>query len=347
MASKVILGGLLTFGLLTTAIPASAEQQMTITGWGGAYQMSQREAYFKPFMEKTGVKIIEEEYNGEVSKVRAMVQSGSVSWDVLDVDSQGAIEGCDQGVFEVIDWNRLGDRDAFLDGAATECAVGGVTYSTIFAYNADVLKDGPTKIADLFDVEKFPGKRALQKTPYVLLEMALQADGVPTADIYNVLNTPEGIDRAFAKLDTIRDHVVWWETGEQPAQLLANGEVVMTTAWNGRIFNAMKEGKNFKTVFDGQILDFNFWVIPKGTKNIDLAYDFLKFATSPEMMATQSKFIAYGPTRKDVTPEIDELTLSQLPTAPQNNKDSLVQNYQFWGDHGEELRQRFNNWLNQ
>ena len=160
-------------GLLIAAVPAHAQQQMTITGWGGAYQASQREAYFKPFTEKTGIKVVEEEYNGEVSKVRAMVQSGSVSWDVLDVDSQGAIEGCDQGVFEVLDWDRLGGRDAFLDGSTTDCAVGSVTYSTLFAYNADIFKEGPTRIADLFDVEKFPGKRAFQKTPYGLFELAL------------------------------------------------------------------------------------------------------------------------------------------------------------------------------
>ena len=193
MTSKAALAGFVALGLL--ASPAWSQQQMTITGWGGAYQMSQREAYFKPFAEKTGIKVIEEEYNGEVSKVRAMVQSGSVSWDVLDVDSQGAIEGCDQGVFEVVDWERIGGRDAFLDGATTECAIGTVTYSTIFAYDADRLTDGPTEIADLFDVGKFPGKRALQKTPYVLLEMTLMADGVPAAKVYDLLRTPEGIIR--------------------------------------------------------------------------------------------------------------------------------------------------------
>ncbi len=36
-----------------------------------------------------------------------------------------------------------------------------------------------------------------------------------------------GVDRAFAKLDTIKDSVVWWEAGAQPPQLLADGEVVM------------------------------------------------------------------------------------------------------------------------
>ena len=152
-------------------------------------------------------------------------------------------------------------------------------WSTIYAYDDKTIGDKkPTTIADFFDTKTWTGKRGLRKTPKANLEMALLADGVPAADIYQVLGTPEGVDRAFKKLDTLKSNAVWWEAGAQPPQLLADGEVQMTTAYNGRIFNAIaSENKPFKIVWDGQIFDLDLFVIPKGTKKKDLALKFIAF----------------------------------------------------------------------
>ncbi len=327
---------------------ARAADPITVVSWGGAYQRSQEEAYIKPFAEKDGIKIGTEEYNGEIAKIRAMVESGNVSWDVIDVDTQTALQGCEDGLFLKLDWSRIGDEKKFLEGTTTDCAVGTIVYSTVLAYDADKLKDGPTTIADLFDLKKFPGKRGLQKNPFVNMEFALMADGVPREQVYPMLKTQAGVDRAFKKLDTIKSQVVWWEAGAQPPQLLASGEVVMTTAWNGRIYDAAKkDGKNFKIVWDGQVPDYDFWVIPKGSKHIDEAYKFIAFASAADNMANQSKYISYGPTNVDALPKITPAVLHDLPTAPDNTKTELVQDYYFWGDHGEELRKRFNTWLAQ
>ena len=144
-------------------------------------------------------------------------------------------------------------------------------------------------MADFFDLENFPGKRGLRRGPKPNLEMALMADGVPADYVYIVLSTEEGVDRAFAKLDTIKDSVVWWEAGAQPPQLLADGEVVMTTAYNGRIFNAVAaEGKPFTIVWDGQVYDIDLWAIPKGAPNKDLAMEFMVFSTETEQLAAQA-----------------------------------------------------------
>jgi putative spermidine/putrescine transport system substrate-binding protein len=331
-----------------SARPAAAEDSITVVSWGGAYQKSQQEAYIKPFEKDTGIKVNEEEYNGEIAKIRAMVESGSTSWDVVDVDTQTALQGCEDGLFLKIDWKKVGDENKFLEGTTTDCAVGTIVYSTVLAYDADKLKPGPTSIADLFDLKKFPGKRGLQKSPFVNLEFALMADGVPRADVYKLLKTQAGVDRAFKKLDTIKSQVVWWEAGAQPPQLLASGEVVMTTAWNGRIFNADKvDHKNFKIVWDGQVPDYDFWVIPKGSKHVEDAYKYIAFASDANNMKNQSKYISYGPTNVDAIPKIAPDVLADLPTAPENTKTELVQDYFFWGDHGEELRKRFNTWLAQ
>ena len=183
--------------------------------------------------------------------------------------------------------------------------------------------------------------------------MALAADGVASADIYDVLATDEGVDRAFAKLDTIKDMVVWWEAGAQPPQLLADGEVAMTTAYNGRIFNAVAgEGKSFEIVWDAQVLDVDMWAIIKGAPNAELAMDFLKFSTATEQLAAQASYIAYGPARKSSAPYVTtyhsnaDLEMGpQMPTAAANLVTAIPNDFEFWADNADELNERFNAWL--
>ena len=353
MKIKLGLAGMLMAGVaaiaLSAAKPAAAEDQLTVVSWGGAYQESQREAFMKPFQKDSGTKITQEEYNGEIAKIRAMVESKSVTWDVVDVDTRTAIGGCAEGIFETVDWKKLGlDRSKFIGGDITDCTVPNIVYATVIAYDTTKLNPAPTKIADLFDLQKFPGKRGLQKDPFMNLEWALMADGVALKDVYTVLATPEGVDRAFKKLDTIKKDVVWWEAGAQPPQLLADGQVVMTSAWNGRIYDADKNsGKHFEIMWDAQGLDWDLWVIPKGDPRLDDAYKFIAFASGPEQMADQTHYISYGPANQDAIPHVDPAILPHLPTATENMKNALLTDPVFWGDKGEELRQRFTAWLAQ
>ena len=178
------------------------------------------------------------------------------------------------------------------------------------------------------------------------------ADGVPAAEVYGVLETDAGVDRAFAKLDEIKGDVVWWESGAQPAQLLADGEVAMTVAYNGRIFNAtVAEGKPFGIIWDGQIMDLDMFVIPKGAPDQAAALEYIKFATSTKGLADQAKYISYGPARKSSAPYVglyqDGVTEMgpHMPTSPEALKNALLNNFAFWADRDTELNERFNSWL--
>jgi putative spermidine/putrescine transport system substrate-binding protein len=344
-----ILGAVLLAGTaLFAAAPAQAADELTIVSWGGAYSESQRKAFYEPYM-KEGNKVTEEEYNGEIAKVRAMVEANNITWDVIDVDTQTVLAGCAEGIFEQIDWGKLGlDRDKFIGGDLMDCAVPNIVYGTVLAYDTTKLDPAPTQMADVFDLAKFPGKRGLQRSPFVNLEWALIADGVAPADVYKVLGTPEGVDRAFKKLDTIKKDVVWWEAGAQPPQLLADGQVAITSAWNGRIYGAVKNDKKpFKIIWDMQGLDWDWWAIPKGTPRLDAAYRFITYASQPERMADQTNYISYGPANKDAIPNVNPEVLPDLPTAPDNMTTALVIDPQFWADKGDELRERFNAWVAQ
>jgi len=333
-----------------------------VVSWGGAYTKSQVEAYHKPFIAKTGNQIISEDYNGGLAEVKAQVEAGNVTWDIVDVELSDAVRGCDEGLLEPIDKSILPAapdgtpaEDDFIKGTLTECAVATIVWSTVYAYDKSKLPNGPTTMADFFDLAKFPGKRGLRKTPKANLEFALIADGVPVDEVYDVLSTDEGVERAFKKLDTIKSEVVWWEAGAQPPQLLADGEVVMTTAYNGRVFNAVAaEDKPFEIVWDGQVWDLDLWVIPKGAPNKDLALDFLAFSTETEQLAAQASWISYGPARKSSAPLVGTYATKpdlqmgpQMPTAPENFANALQNNFEFWADNQDELNERFNAWLAQ
>jgi len=340
---------------------AKAAESLTVVSWGGAYTKSQIEAYHKPYMAKTGVTVNSEDYNGGLAEVKAQVESGNVTWDLVDVELSDAVRGCDEGLLEPIDSSILPPApdgtpamDDFLPGTITDCSVATIIWSTVYAYDTTKFPDGPKTMADFFDTKKFPGKRGMRKGPKPNLEFALIADGVPVDQVYDVLGTDEGVDRAFAKLDTIKNDVLWWEAGAQPPQMLADGEVAMTTAYNGRIFNAVaQENKPFKIVWDGQVWDLDLWVIPKGSKHLKTALDFLKFSTDTQRLADQASWISYGPARKSSIPLIGKHAEAgiemgpNMPTAPENFKNALQNDYEFWADHQDELNERFAAWLAQ
>ena len=351
--------------ILTTALAgfafAASAQEITVMSWGGAYTKSQVEAYGKPSTAETGIKVIWVDADNPATPIKAQVEAGNVTIDVADVEYSDAIRLCDEGLLEEIDPAILPPapdgtpaEEDFIEGAITDCAVANIVWSTVMAYNTENVNGTPTTIADFFDTEKFPGKRGMRKTAKANLEMALMADGVPASQVYEVLETPEGVDRAFAKLDTIKDDIVWWEAGAQPPQLLADGEVVMSTAYNGRIFNAaVAEGQPFKIVWDGQILDFDLFVIPKGAPNKENALKFIAFATDTKRLADQASWISYGPARKSSGALVglykDGKTemAPHMPTSAEALKNALPNNFEFWADRDTELNERFNAWLSQ
>ncbi|RXG90903.1 ABC transporter substrate-binding protein [Bradyrhizobium vignae] len=326
---------------------AFAGDQLTITSFGGPAQDALRKAVFDPFSKASGIKVNEDVFNGEISKIRAMVQSKSVSWDVVDLYPGLAGQLCAEGTLEPIDWKKLGlDRSSFIEGETTDCGVPEVVTGKIIAYTKDKFPNGPKTIADFFDTKKFPGKRGLQKRPVENLEWALIADGVPIKDVYKVLSTPAGVEQAFKKLDTIKQDIVWFQTSSQAPQLLADGQVVMAAAYSHRIVDAVKNsGKHFQIMWDTQQLSMGVWVIPAGSPHVDAAYKFLAFAGLPQPQAHFSSIMPCGPTNKEALALVDPAILPDLPNAPDHMANSLLISAAFWSEKGDELTQRFTVWV--
>ena len=192
----------------------------------------------------------------------------------------------------------------------------------------------------------------MRRAPQVNLEFALLADGVPVDEVYDTLGTPDGMSRAFRKLDTIKDSVVWWEAGAQPPQMLADREVVMSTAYNGRIFNAqVVENQPFVVVWDGQILDSGTMAIVAGTPNLAAARELVRYATRSEVQAAVGRYISYSPARHSgtelITTHFDTGVdmKPHMPTSPQNMRRVLYNDWEWWSDRADDVNERFSAWL--
>jgi putative spermidine/putrescine transport system substrate-binding protein len=337
VASALVLGGVST--------PAFG-RDLTISSWGGTYQTAQQGIYFKPFAEKIGKTVLDESWDGGYGVLQAKVKAGTPNWDVVQVEAEELALGSDDGIFELIDWDKVGNQDDFLEAAVSDYGVGTIVWSLAIAYDGDRLKTGPKSWADFWDVKKFPGKRALRKGAKYTLEFALMADGVPRDKIYDTLSTRKGIDRAFAKLDKLKSSLIWWESGAQPLQLIASGEVVMSASYNGRISGINRaEGKNFKIVWPGSIYAVDSWVILKGAENKELAQEFIAFASKAENMYKLPEFVAYGVTNKKASAMVPPKYGIEVPTAPENLAEAMSLDVDFWIDNAEALNQRFNAWL--
>jgi putative spermidine/putrescine transport system substrate-binding protein len=344
-------------------------EDMTIVSWGGAYSASQQAAYHDPYMKlHPEVNIINDESSNEaVAKLRAMAEAGNITWDVVDVVAADAIRLCDEGLAREIDPDKdlapapdgTPASEDFGDLLVSPCYIPQIVYSTTFGYRTDVAEWGgkePEDICAVFDTKTFPGKRSLEKRPINNVEWALLCDGVAPDKIYDVLSTDAGVEQALAKLATIRDDVIWWSAGAETPQRLADGEAVIGSTYNGRLFSVIEEqNQPVKMLWDWQVFDLDGWIVPAGLPEdrMKRAMDYIYFATDTQRLADQAKYISYGPARKSSAPLVGKhATLGiemapHMPTDPDNAKNTLLYNYEWWADNRDDLDAKFQAWLAQ
>jgi putative spermidine/putrescine transport system substrate-binding protein len=336
---------------------ARGEDTLNIATWGGAYGQSQEIAFFEPYAKETGTRIATEIYDGSLAKIKEMIDGGAI--DVADV-SAGVLNAlCKDGLLETIASSSLGaapsgesaEQDFFADSLST-CGVGSVAWAMTIAFDRQAFsKATPSQAANLLDLKRFPGKRALPNSARRTLELALLADGVEPANVYAELATQEGADRAFKALDKIKAEVFWWDSAEEAMTWLLERKAVMAATYSGRLFRAtVGTRQRYAAIWDGQIYDLDLWAIPKSANNKDGAVRFIAFATDPARLATQAQLIAYGPVRKSALPlvgkhpVIDVAMLTFLPTAPDNFKKALKFDEGWWDTNGAALESRFEAW---
>ncbi|MGP9790333.1 ABC transporter substrate-binding protein [Roseinatronobacter sp. NSM] len=328
---------LLVLAATTCLAPVAQAQTIVFSSWGGTTQDAQTEFWAAPFTAATNINVVQDGPTN-YGRIRAMVEANSVEWDVVDVEFDYALQAGAQGLLEPLDFSII-DRDALDPRFISDYAVGSFYYSFVLGWNPAAFgANAPATMADLFDTDAFPGKRTFYKwaAPGVI-EAALLADGVGPEDLY-----PLDLDRAFAKLDTIKSDIIWWEGGAQSQQLLASGEAPFGLFWNGRLAALQADGLPIGISWENNITAADALVVPKGTRNLDAAMQFIAAATGAQAQADFATATGYAPINLGSADLMDPAIRATLPdaqTGTQVNADMA-----YWAEHRDEIGNRWYSW---
>ncbi|WP_225775353.1 ABC transporter substrate-binding protein [Pseudomonas sp. Marseille-Q5115] len=328
---------------LPTVVRAEA-RQIIVSDPGGPYTLAYRKAFYDPFEQATGIKVVSVARESQpVAQFTAMVKTKNFVWDVTTLTISADIPYLEaEGMLEPIGL-KAEDFPDLLPEAITPNYLGVDVYSTVLAYRTDTFEagKGPQSWADFWNVEAFPGRRCLRRSPLDTLEQALLADGVGLDELY-----PLDVDRAFKSLDKIKPHVdLWWTSGAQAMQAIQSGEVDMISTWNGRAQAAIENGAPVHIVWNQGLYSIEGWAIPKGTPRAEMARAFVRLCADAQRQAAFTDTLAYGPTNRKAFDSIPPARAALLPTAPANLKDMRLPSPAWWAKNRTAVTERFNAWI--
>lgn len=317
----------------------SSAGSLVFVDWGGTNTDARIEAIVEPFKKETGIDVTVVTPS-DYAKLISMVENNTTEWDVMNCDAYWGVYAGNKGYLEPMDYDVITTK--IDEKVQLKYVMGAEIYTSVIAWNTDKYdaSKAPQTWADFFDTEKYPGKRAVWKYPVTVLEAALLADGVPMDKLY-----PLDLDRAFAKLDTIKDSIVWWTKGAEPSQMLSNGEADYALAWSGRIATAQQEGSPVDMTYNGGIMISAGWVVPKNAPNYENAMKFIEYASEANQQYEFSKRIPYGSTNPDAVALMDDDLKTELGQSDEQLANEIYLDNNYWAENLSEVEERFNAWL--
>lgn len=334
--------------LLITPTLALANEPVVFASYGGVWADTIKEVCGVPFEKETGIPVRMVATDNSIAQIRIQQMTRNVQWDIAPTEGDAVIIATENDWLEPLDWSYIDPENKIADVGRMPTAIGAVAYSVAIAYRTDKVPSGKTFTGwkDFWNVEEFPGPRSLRNTPVENLEFALIADGVETGKVYDVLATKEGMDRAFKKMDEIKEHItVWWSSGQQPPQMLATGNVYYATTFNGRVAPLQADGVPVDIAWNGAAIEMSNYSIQKNAKNKEGALKFIKFCwNNPERLAQIAKKLPYSSFNEEMYEYLDPEYAKKLPTHPDNVSKQFHYNAEFWAKNRKAIQARWDRW---
>ena len=330
----------------TVAPAAQSAQKVTLT-WassGGSLTTAEQATLAEPYMKANPNVTINMDQPFDYAKIKAMVEANNVTWDMVETGSDYGLKG-QESLLEKLDCTLIPCQDLQPDKfATTGYRVPFVTVGNGLAYRTDVYPSGkePQGWADFYNVEKFPGKRVMWKArPQFILESALVADGVDPQKLY-----PLDVDRAYKKLDTIKDSVIWVGSPQECVESLANKAANMGFCFSGRAHDIAAQGAPVAFQWNQAFINGGYLVIPKGSKNVQAVMKLIAYITSAEHNADLTMKYPYGPVNPKAFDKInpDPKERAWIPGATMADK-AIPLNDIWWSDNLEANATRWQEWL--
>lgn len=310
--------------------------EITVAVGGGVIQEVGRQTLWGPASKTLGHTVREETINDAYAAVKLQAAANAVTYDLVQTNAFQAEKGGREGLFLPLDYGVIDSKD-FIEGTAQKYCISALIFSWVMAWNTEkYTAKAPQNWADFWDVENFPGRRAMRNDPEAQLEIALLADGVPADQVYDVLQSDGGLQRALDKIEQLRPHIaVWWNSGAQHAQLMKDKEVDMSVGWNARFEAAKKDGAAIDYTFNQGIMSMDCWAIPAGAPNAAEAMRMINEMSKPEAQANFAVGVKYGAANKrsyEIGIIPDDVS-KKLPTYPDNASKQLAQRNEWWVEH--------------
>jgi len=337
-SNRQYIGLFVAFLATACTVKTAPVDEVVVASYGGAFQDAETKAFFEPFAKSTGTKVIGTT-GTSYAKVKAMVESRNITWDVVSAESSSFASEVRDGLLEPIDYSVV-KADGIPTELRTKYGVGYVKFAQNLAWSKDKFPNGLTP-AQFFD-PRVKGRRVMGSDPMSSLEFALLADGVKPADLY-----PLDVDRAFKVISRVKDQIVGYKSPSDTEALIQQGEVDMAYVGNGRISDAIKAGANWAYGWDASVLVVEYWAVMKGAPHPSEAMKFIGFAVQPEPQAELTRQISYGPTNVDALNLLAPGVAKNLPSNPDNARRGATFNAQWWSDNYESVKARWSTYIMQ
>lgn len=327
-------------------------------------QDAMQKAFFAPFALQTRISVHAAVWDGLLPTLQNQARAGALSGEsMVLMDNASVLRACRQGLLLPIDPERVpgliqGGHNRLDRDAMSPCGLGAFRMNLVLAWDKSRIDSVPGW-PDFWDVARRPGKRGLARDPRGTLEIALLADGVAPDDVYRTLDSANGLDRAFRKLDQLKPYIVWWDTPGQAVHIIESGAVLMTSAPNDAVAAADLVGhRDFGIQWQQSLSMILSWAMPGRPPAIGAdgsgqdvddrparARQLLGFMIDT---ARQMDFVGRYPAVslvQNVLPP-DEAGLSaDSPATPQHLHNALREDDAFWATHFDAIKARFDVWI--
>jgi putative spermidine/putrescine transport system substrate-binding protein len=324
---------------------AAAEPPVTYFTYGGAWKQAIAQAFFDPFTKKTGIPVqYQEPYT--FAKLRAMHEAKAQQIDIVGVNGMDVYIAARVKMISPINWSVV-DKSA-LDPQQLhhENVIGCSSQSMNLCYSEKKWPgdQSPKSWADFWNVEKFPGRRALRRDALWTMEAAAKADGIKDDAFY-----PLDVDRVFRTLDRIKPHIkTWWSDNSQAQQLMEQEEVDLIYMTNGRATQSILDhNAPFEMIWSEAIYAGHAegWIVPTGCPNPRGGMKALDFIGRPEYQAVFARLLYYAPQHPKAIDLLPPALAKLMPSHPDNEKVAHIIDYRWWADNNARVQRRFEQWL--
>ncbi|MFC0501588.1 extracellular solute-binding protein [Asaia krungthepensis] len=259
------------------------------------------------------------EWDGSLSALRDAATARVSPWLAAMVDNTTLYAACRDGIVQTLP--APPQAAPARPAPSSPCGIQAGEESIVLAWDRGRLGDAAPDWGDFWDIARHPGKRALRLDPRGTLEIALMADGVAPGDVYTILATPAGVDRAFRKLEQLRPYLVWWRTPEEASRIMNSGAALMLSTPYDRLAD-LGPRISFAAQWRQSLRQKLSWAIPRNVP--------------AEQTDTVIRML------RDQTPLHDD-----TQDAPQDGRDVRVlsMNDTFWALNFDALQKRLQAWL--